>query len=139
MQYQKTSFGYTVVLAKGELVMETLTAFAATEKIAHAWLSGLGAVEHTECCAYDLATKEYVCCTFEDTHEVLALTGNITIVDGKPFIHAHVTLGSMEMRACGGHLKEAIVGVTLEIAVHTSTNVLSRVHDAAIGLNLITV
>lgn len=137
MQYRKTQYGYVVVLAKGEEVIASLTEFAETEKIAHAAISGLGAVEDAECCYYHLPNKEYLCQTFSDAREVLSLTGNIAIVEGKPFVHAHVVLGDREMQTAGGHLKEAIVAVTLEIAVAVDGTPLGRQYAEDIGLKLL--
>jgi predicted DNA-binding protein with PD1-like motif len=138
MQYRKTNYGYIVVLELGESVMESLRSFAEKENILHGTFSGIGAVRATECCIYDIAAKKYKCRTFDDAHEVLSLSGNFAKVDDAPFVHAHIVLGNGEMQAYGGHLKEAIVAVTLEIAVTVDPSPIARTQNDAIGLKLIT-
>ncbi len=41
--------------------------------------------------------------------EVINASGNISSIDGEPFIHAHVALGRMDGSCIGGHLIEGEV------------------------------
>lgn len=41
--------------------------------------------------------------------EVINASGNISSIDGEPFIHVHVALGRMDGSCIGGHLIEGIV------------------------------
>ena len=63
-------------------------------------------------------------------------TGNITLVNGEPFIHAHITLANIEFGAVGGHFKEGTVGATLEVFVTRLNTEIHRCPDEAVGLNL---
>ncbi|MDH5703384.1 MAG: DNA-binding protein [Aigarchaeota archaeon] len=50
--------------------------------------------------------------TFERPLEILALSGNISEVEGKPWVHVHITLSYIEgetVRVIGGHLLEGSV------------------------------
>lgn len=137
MQVVQSDNGYMVVLARGEKVIESLTAFAAEYAISGAALSGLGAVEDATLCFYDLPEKEYVCETIAPAQEVVAMTGNIALVDNVPFVHAHLALGDRDLSMRGGHLKEATVAVTLEVMVLPFAAALHRKMNDAIGLKLI--
>lgn len=64
--------------------------------------------------AYRVLTK------LECPLELLSLSGNITELDGKPFIHAHIVIskGDEEGLAYGGHLdKGCIIFTTAEIII----------------------
>lgn len=117
--------------------METLTSYCATKAISAATISAIGAVENAEVCFYDLPTKSYICKTMCDPHEVLSLSGNVTIKEGKPFVHAHTVLSNKEGRVSGGHLKEATVAVTLEVTLIPLSGTYERRLDESIGLFLI--
>jgi len=50
--------------------------------------------------------------TFERPLEILALSGNISEVEGKPWVHTHITLSYIEgesVRVIGGHLLEGSI------------------------------
>lgn len=50
--------------------------------------------------------------TFERPLEILALSGNISEVEGKPWVHTHITLSYVEgetVRVIGGHLLEGCI------------------------------
>lgn len=126
-----------IVIKKGALVVETLTQWCIENRIDAATLSAIGAIENAEICYYDLGTKSYLCQTISEAAEVLSFVGNVTIKEGKPFVHAHVTLGDRQMNTKGGHLKEAIVAVTLECLITPIEGNYVRTHNEDIGLYLI--
>jgi len=50
--------------------------------------------------------------SFEKPLEILSISGNITLAEGKPLVHAHLTLSSVEegeITVIGGHLIEGCV------------------------------
>ncbi|MFQ6095871.1 MAG: PPC domain-containing DNA-binding protein [Candidatus Bathyarchaeia archaeon] len=50
--------------------------------------------------------------TFERPLEILALSGNVSEVEGNPWVHAHITLSYVEgdgIRVVGGHLLEGCI------------------------------
>jgi len=50
--------------------------------------------------------------SFERPLEILALSGNISEVEGKPWVHTHITLSYIEgetVRVIGGHLLEGCI------------------------------
>ncbi|MGH7696413.1 MAG: PPC domain-containing DNA-binding protein, partial [Gemmatimonadaceae bacterium] len=68
---------------------------------------------------------------------VLSLVGDIALSDGKPSVHAHVTLGKADGSAHGGHLLSAHVRPTLEVVLAESPRHLRRTPNAESGLPLI--
>jgi len=45
------------------------------------------------------------------------LVGNISLKDGRPFLHAHVTLADKEGHAFGGHLAPGTIVFVCELVV----------------------
>lgn len=127
-----------IILPKGAVVMRSLEMWCAEHNVTAAAVSAVGAVENAEICYYDLPTKSYQCQLIPGAMEVLSLSGNVTIKEGKPFVHAHVTLGERDMSVKGGHLKEAVVAVTLECTIMPLEGEYERRLNQDIGLYLLT-
>jgi predicted DNA-binding protein with PD1-like motif len=66
--------------------------------------------------------------------EVISLIGNVALMDGKPFVHAHVCVGTTEYQARAGHLREATVRPTLELFLTQLNGELTREQDLSTGL-----
>jgi predicted DNA-binding protein with PD1-like motif len=86
---------------------------------------------------FDAERKDYDRITVGEDTEVLALLGNLTVMDDAPRVHAHVTLSRRDGSALGGHLFEGRTGATLEVFVVEVPGPLRRSLDEAVGLPLI--
>ncbi|OGC89380.1 MAG: hypothetical protein A2142_04500 [candidate division Zixibacteria bacterium RBG_16_48_11] len=137
MEYQKTPHGYLVRLMRGEEVIGKLTELVEKENIKSGFLFGLGAVANPKLGYYDLGAREYKSQTFEGDYEIVNLTGNISQLDGKPIIHAHMTISDEECKAFGGHLFSATIHATGEITIFDFGLPISRKLDEQIGLKLL--
>lgn len=85
---------------------------------------------------YSLRDKEYHAKSYEGEFEVLNTTENVSLVDGKPFIHMHITLCHTEFNSFGGHVIEGTVGPTLEMFLEAFEETIMRKLDSEIGLKL---
>lgn len=137
MEHKKTKFGYLVRLLKGEEIISSLTSLAEKERIQSGFLFGLGAVANPKLGYFDLQAKEYRSRTFEGDYEIVNLVGNIASLDGKPFIHAHMTISDAECKAFGGHLFSAQVYATGEITIIDFGLPIARRLDEQVGLKLL--
>jgi predicted DNA-binding protein with PD1-like motif len=139
MKSKTTESGHILTLERGERLIGSLTEYCAQAGIESGFFVGLGAVRNTQIGYYDLSKKEYFFKDFPEDREVASMTGNVALVDGKPFIHAHAILSASDdsLSCVGGHIKECEVAVTLEIFLTKSQGPISRVLDEAIGLKLI--
>jgi predicted DNA-binding protein with PD1-like motif len=118
--------------------MAGLTSFASKEGITAAELSGIGAFTSAVIGFYNLEAKEYDRIPVEEETEVLSILGNLSIVEDEgPRVHAHVSLGTRDGSAIGGHLFEARCGATLEIFVREEPGEPRRVPDPNAGLPLL--
>lgn len=139
MKTTKTTAGYVIKLERGEELIRALTDFCANAGIHNAIFQGIGAVERVEIGYYELSTKTYHFTKDDSVFEVASMQGNVALVDGKPFIHAHAVLSRCdESLACiGAHIKEAFVAVTLEVFLTVLDSSIERKMDDAIGLKLL--
>jgi len=131
--------GATIVLRleRGEKVIETLLAFCEREKIKGGYFNGLGAAAEVELAHFSLATKAYSILKLSGQYEITGLHGNISTMEGKPYIHSHITVGDGQFHSLSGHLKEAVVSATCEIIVVRLEAEIGRAKDGETGLNLL--
>ena len=137
MQFRKLENAFMVRLMKGEEVIATLASFVEREKIPGGFVFGLGAFKDATLGYFDSAKKEYVKNHFSKDLEFGSLTGSISYVEGKPFIHAHVVAGGADSRAFFGHLFSATISATGEFFVIPSDSRIERKADPDTGLNLL--
>ena len=131
---QKT---WAIVLDANEEAAGALLEFAREQKLSAAQLTGIGAFSEVELGFFEIEKKEYKRIPIREQLEVLSLTGDVTLSEGKPKVHAHVVLGKRDGTAWGGHLLKGIVRPTLEVILTESPAHLHRKHDSATGLALI--
>ena len=91
---------------KDELLLESLTKYAKDNKIKTAEISFIGAVQNVNVMYFNQSKKEYDKHNFEGGHEVLSGLGNVSILEGEPFVHVHMTVADKNGKAYGGHLDE---------------------------------
>jgi uncharacterized protein len=136
MQIVRAKDAYVFRLDPGEEVMSTLTEGVVRSRIDGGSIVGIGAVVNTTLGYFDLHSKSYSQKEFPDDMELVNFTGNITWVDGKPFIHAHATLSGADYIAYAGHVFSSVIAVTGEFFVHPSEVTIHRELDARTGLKL---
>lgn len=134
MKYYVLGSQYIVRLDAGERIVETLKALCERDAIGGGYFHALGAVGEAEIGHFDPTANEYDWVRLEGPYEIVSLHGNITTVDGKPFLHAHIALADNAAAVRGGHLKEAVVSVTCEVALVRFRDEIGRMKDEANGL-----
>jgi uncharacterized protein len=135
MQAQRTVYGWAVKVETGEEIVGALADFARREHVRAGLISGLGAVGDCELGFFVRATRQYVRRVFAGEHEIGALTGNFSELDGEPFPHCHVVLAGEDFAARTGHLFRGVATVTCEVQVVTDPGALRRVRRPDLGFN----
>ena len=125
-----------MTLAKGDNINKTFESFAEVKGIGCAWLNGIGALENPEIGYYSLEDKSYYRKTFKGEYELTSLIGNITLKEGKPFSHTHITFSDTEFRVFGGHLFNANITAAGEFIMQFGSDEINREMNAKIGLPL---
>ncbi len=126
-----------VKLDRGEEVLGALTSLCQDHAITCASLSGIGAVRDAELGYYDLESLSYLTGTIPGICELVSLNGNVALVEGKPFVHAHASLGDRDLGLKGGHLVTATVAVTVEVFLEVGSARLERTFDPEVKLKLL--
>lgn len=139
MTYTSTEKGYIIILTRGEKLIETLTSLCENENIHSGVFQAIGAIENPELGYYNIDTKEYKWQSMSKMLEIVSLTGNVSLVDSKPFLHIHCVLSDDEFKTVGGHLKEGAVGATCEIYLTNFGIDIKREFDEEVGLKLLSI
>jgi len=104
-------------LRTGSDMLEEIARICAGASVQHAALSIIGAVDGATFGFYDQQARTYLQLTRQGAYEVIACTGNITMKDGAPFVHAHVLFGDADEAAFGGHLMSPTIVFAAELHV----------------------
>ena len=121
-------------LSRGEELHECVQQFVAQEGYEHALAFGIGAIEAIELGAWDIPTRHYTRRRFDQPMELVSLQGNVSWVDGAPYLHAHVTISGHDFVAWAGHLFTSRVYATVEMWLKPGRGRLTRSMDEEIGL-----
>jgi uncharacterized protein len=127
---------HALILETDDEVMASLRGFAEKAGIRAGRFTGIGAFRSATLAYFDWESKKYIELPIDEQVEVLVLTGDIALKDGKPEPHVHVVLGRRDGSTRGGHLHRAIVRPTLELMLEGG-GALERQFDPESGLALI--
>jgi hypothetical protein len=101
-----------------------------------AFISAIGALTRADLGYYDQATREYHVTPVEESVELAACSGNISLLEGRPFVHAHAVLANGQGRSWAGHLIRGTV-FAAELYLQELPGLrLHRTLDFVTGLNL---
>jgi hypothetical protein len=101
----------------GDDVLDRLNQLVRANGINAASFTALGAVEKA-CVGFFDGNDEYSTVSYAGPLEVLSCLGNVSLKEGKPFIHAHIAIADQEGKAYGGHLMPGcIVSATFEVTL----------------------
>ncbi len=137
MKFVQIDTGYILRLEIGESVLDAITEFLTRKGIKGGFISGIGAVKDVELGYFDLSEKKYLKNRYQGDFEVISLLGNISLVEGNPFVHAHILIADRDNKTYGGHLVHARVAVTLEVHIQQVSQSIERLPEPRTGLNLL--
>jgi len=99
-----TGRAFLFSIHKGEDLLQAIQYFCHHHQVRCGMINAVGAVERATFTIYDQKAKKYNKVNIEKELEILSLSGNISLFDDKPMVHAHVTFSDSEGKAFGGHL-----------------------------------
>ena len=124
-------------LPHGEDLIKSIEAFCEATAVSMATFSAIGAVTSVTLGAYDQKQQVYVTYAKEAPLEIVTCTGNISLKDGNPMVHAHILLADMHGKTIGGHLFSETIIYAGEIdLVELTGKPLERAYDTTTGLML---
>ena len=124
-------------LSHGGDLLEEISNMCLKENIQLGWIEALGAVKRARLAFYNQETHEYDFFPTDQPLEITKLVGNVSLKDGHPFIHAHITLADKAGHAYGGHLAPGTVIFACEFRLEVYDGPgIKREFDEATGLPL---
>lgn len=132
---RKVDHIYIVSVQNHSPIVETLADFVQNQTIQAGEVTGIGAVSEATLRFFNPSTKKYVDKAFKEQMEVTNISGNVSIVENKPMLHLHITLGREDYTALAGHLLEAIVQGAAEFIFYPLNTKVVKVKDKTAGIN----
>lgn len=124
-------------LEAGDDLVEEIEHLAAEYEVKAAWVSVIGAVRHASFAYYDQEDRRYIELDSDDHHELTGFVGNISVRDGRAFLHAHAMFCARNGSTVGGHLLPGCEVFAAEVTIREMTGVeLNRTPDEVTGLSL---
>ena len=101
----------------GADLLEEITRICVDKNIHLGRVEALGAVKKARLGYYNQKEREYHFYELDQTLEITSLVGNVSIKDGAPIVHAHVTFSDKDGHAYGGHLAPGTIVFACEIVI----------------------
>ena len=91
MEYFRCGDKIVLRLDPKDEITESIIKLAEKENISAAGVSGIGATDDFTVGVFDMKKGDYEKFFYNGNHEINVLTGNITEVNGKPYVHLHLS------------------------------------------------
>lgn len=133
---RKADHAYIISIENKSSVVEALNDFIKNQNIQSGEITGIGAVSEATLRFFVPSTKKYVDKIFKEQMEVTNISGNVSMIEGKPTLHLHITLGREDYTALAGHLLDARISGAGEFIIYPLNTQVVKVKNAEIGINL---
>src|SRR5437667_9060134 len=128
---------YAVIFYEGDEAFSGLLKFAQQYHITSAHFTAIGAVNGATLGWFDPQRKMYKKIPINGQHEVIGMSGDIALYQGKPVVHTHMVVGAPDGTTRGGHVLAAYVSPTLEVMVTVDPVAMQKRFDPETDLTLI--
>ena len=128
---------YAVIFYQGDEAFSGLLEFAQKYDVTSAHFTAVGAVNGATLGWFDPQRKMYKKIPVVGQHEVIGMSGDIALYQGKPVVHTHMVVGSPDGTTQGGHVLDAYVSPTLEVMVTVNPIAMEKRLDPETNLTLI--
>jgi hypothetical protein len=139
MRFWEATAGRAFVgrMETGSDLVKEIERFCAEQGITAAQVTVIGAVRRARFAYYEQDGHQYRELESATHHEVVGFVGNVSMRDGRPFLHAHGTFADAAGATVGGHLLPGCEVFAGEVMIRELGDVsLVRVHDEETGLAL---
>jgi predicted DNA-binding protein with PD1-like motif len=124
-------------LSYGSDLLEELTSVAIRNGVRLGRVEAIGAVQTAKISFYNQTTRAYQSLSLDHPLEITNLLGYISLKDGNPFVHAHITLSDEAGKSYGGHLAAGTIVFACEFLIEVFDGPLfNRSLDKETGLHL---
>ena len=128
---------YSVIFYQGDEAFSGLLEFAQKYHVTSAHFTAIGAVNGATLGWFDPQRKMYKKIPVNGQHEVIGMSVDIALYQGKPVVHTHMLVGTSDGTTLGGHVLAANVSPTLEVMVTVDPITMQKRFDPDTDLTLI--
>jgi uncharacterized protein len=128
---------YAVIFYQGDEAFSGLLEFAEQYHVTSAHFTAIGALNGATIGWFDPQRKMYKKIPIDGQHEVIGMSGDIALYQGKPVVHTHMVVGNPDGTTSGGHVLELNVSPTLEVMLTVDPVTTQKRFDPATDLTLI--
>src|ERR1700692_2126932 len=128
---------YAVIFSQGDEAFSGLLEFAQKYHVSSAHFTAIGAVNGAMLGWFDPQRKMYKQIPINGQHEVIGMSGDIALYQGKPVVHTHMVVGTSDGTTRGGHVLAAYASPTLEVMVTVDPAAMQKRFDPDTDLTLI--
>src|SRR5215469_2732261 len=128
---------YAVIFYQGDEAFSGLLEFAEKYHVTSAHFTAIGALNGATLGYFDPQRKMYKKIPINGQHEIIGMSGDIALYQGKPVVHTHMVVGNPDGTTRAGHVLEAFVSPTLEVMATEDPVTMQKRFDAATDLTLI--
>ena len=142
MQVQRLNPGeptkqYAVIFYQEDEAFSGLLEFAEKYQVTSAHFTAIGALDGATVGWFDPQRKMYKKIPIIGQHEVIGMSGDIALYQGKPVVHTHMVVGSPDGTTRAGHVLAVYASPTLEVMVTVDPITMQKRFDPATDLTLI--
>ena len=134
--YKQYGDTYVVSIANHAELSDSIMSFCKDMKIESGTISGIGALNEATLRFFNPQTKQYDDGVFTEQMELANLTGNVSTMNGSPYVHLHCVLGRADYTALAGHLLSARINGACELVITRYGEAIERYFDEETGLNM---
>jgi uncharacterized protein len=128
---------YAVIFYQGDEAFSGLLEFAEKYHVTSAHFTAIGAVNGATLGWFDPERKKYKKIPIDGQHEVIGMSGDIALYQGKPVVHTHMMVGTSDGTTRAGHVLAAYVSPTLEVMITVDPVTMQKRLDPETDLTLI--
>ena len=129
--------GFVGRLDTGSDLVVEIERFCTEQGVLAGQVTVIGAVRRARYAYYEQDDHRYRELESDTHHEIVGFTGNISLRDDRPFLHAHATFADADGATVGGHLLKGCEVFAAEVMIRELAGVsLVRTHDDETGLAL---
>jgi predicted DNA-binding protein with PD1-like motif len=128
---------YAVIFYQGDEAFSGLLEFADKYHVTSAHFTAIGALNRATLGWFDPKRKMYKKISIDGQHEVIGMSGDIALFQGKPVVHTHMVVGNPDGTTRAGHVLAAYVSPTLEVMVIVDSIAMKKRFDPTTDLTLI--
>jgi predicted DNA-binding protein with PD1-like motif len=129
--------GFVGRLNTGSDLVAEIERFCHEQGVVAAQVTVIGALRRAAYAYYEQHDHRYLELSSDTHHEIVGFTGNVSLRDDKPFLHAHATFADASGATVGGHLLRGCEVFAAEVMIRELSGVsLVRTFDEDTGLAL---